>query len=345
VIETVMDARGGVDVHAHWFGADLGERVARSDPRWPVLRLDSESRGSLLLGDSVFRQVGRSLWDVPTRLTDLDAAGIGHQVISPVPVMLAYWAERGAATRFATATNDSIASAVGASAGRLRALGCVPLPHVDDAIAELHRVIEVLGLAGVEIGTRIGEWELDDPHLLPFFAAADDLGAVLFVHPMDGGGGVVRRAGQPFDFGIGMGTDTALAAGALVFGGVLARLPSLKVVLAHGCGTFAWSYPRMRLGARIWNDAAVEDLDEIVRRLWVDSLVLDPGLLGVLVRRFGGGRVMLGTDHPFVPGLLQDAGETLVRAGRDGFIEVSEVERIFGENARKLFGIGEADGL
>lgn len=327
---------GGFDVHAHWFGTDL---VAASydDPRWPTLVVDADDRGRLLLGDRTFREVRSSLWDVERRCADLDAAGIAVQVVSPVPVTFPYWADRRPAIAYAEASNASIAAAAAGSGGRLRGLANLPLPHVADAVRVLEQAMTgAEPLVGFEIGARVGDMELDDPRLLPLFEAAAGLGAVVLVHPADGGGGTVRRTGQPYDFGLGMLADTALAAGALVFGGVLDRFPSLRVVLAHGCGGFAWSYPRLRLGAELFQGADAQRLDELTRSLWVDSLVLDPEHLRLLVHHFGPDRIVLGTDHPFFPPITAGAREFLAAAEAAGALPHGGADHVFARNGQSL---------
>lgn len=329
----------GVDTHAHYFGTDLADALrSMNHPRWPVL-VPGGGTGRIMLGDRLLRTVRSVLWDVEERIAELDAAAIGMQLISPVPVMLAYWADERVGVACARATNDSIAAAVARSRGRLAGLGTVPLPHVDAAVDELRRAIVDLGLKGVEIGTQIAGEDLDSPKLEPFFEAAESLGAALFVHPMDGGGGVIRRAGQPYDFGLGMVTDTAVAATALVFGGVLERFPNLRVALAHGCGTFGWAYPRLRLGAKIFDGADESALDALVRSLWVDSLVFDPEYLGLLVHRFGSDRVMLGTDYPFIPGQLEGAQAFLASAES---LDANEARRIHAENGMAFLERGSS---
>jgi aminocarboxymuconate-semialdehyde decarboxylase len=211
---------------------------------------------------------------------------------------------------------------------------------VGASIDELTRIMTDLGLRGVEIGTIIAGRELDDPQLRPFFAAAQALGAVLFVHPMDGGTGVIRRGGQPYDFGIGMLTDTAVAATGLVFGGVLDEFPDLKIVLAHGCGAYPWTYPRLRMAAQLGGHGDVERLDELTRKLWVDALVFDPAHLKLLVHRFGAGRVMVGTDHPFVPGQLAGVPGIVHAAVACGDITVADATAILGGNAIEFLKVG-----
>lgn len=330
---------GVVDTHAHFFPRGLSAPAEGADPRWPVLRPAREepTRGGIHQGDALFREVNSQLWDVEDRLASMDTHGIEQQLISPVPVMLTTWADPGPAAAFAREVNDGIAVAAAGSGGRLVGLAGVPLQDVDAAIVELERAMTDLGLAGVEIGTRVEGRELDDPELVPFFAAAADLGAAIFVHPMDGGRGSVRRSGQPYDFGLGMLTDTALAATALLTGGVLDRHPDLRIGFAHGCGTLAWGAPRIGLALSIWGEEGrSEAFDDLLRHLWVDTLVLDPAHLPLLVHRFGADHVMVGTDAPFIPGQLTGL-PGLLSGGLDHGLSRTDIDAIARSNGRAYF--------
>ncbi|WP_217576700.1 amidohydrolase family protein [Streptomyces sp. GbtcB7] len=332
-----------VDVHAHWFPLGLTDQSARTgDPRWPHLVADDEGSGRIMRGSEVFRKVSRSLWDVPARLADLDAAGVDLQVLSPVPVTLAYWGDPKAAEEFLREQNDLLAEAVAASGGRLAAIGAVPLQEPGAAVRELRRLTGELGLVGAEIGTQVAGHELDDPELRPFFAAAEELGVPLLVHPTDGGG-ATRRRGQPYEFGVGMLTDTALSATALVFGGVLEEFPGLRVALAHGCGSFPWTYPRTRAFATATGGAtAPARYDELVGTLWVDSLVFDPEHLRLLTTRFGADHLMVGSDHPFLPGYLRPAHEIVTDAAGQGVLTPTQTAGVLGRNAVEFFGLTPA---
>lgn len=291
-----------VDVHTHFFPTGLPDLAATTgDARWPSLRVDADGRGRIMRGDALFRPVAAPCFDVVARLGAMDAAAIDVHVLSPVPVTLTTWADAGAAAEWATRQNDALAAAAARAPDRFRWFGSVPLQDTDLAITELDRARTQLGMDGVEIGTTVAGRELDDPSLRPFFAAAAALDVPVFVHPLDGGGGAIRRTGVPYDFGLGMLTDTAMAAGALLFGGVLAELPTLRVGLAHGCGSFAWAYPRLARGASLGGTFDPGPTDALVRRLWVDSLVFDPAHLPVLVERFSADHVVLGSDFPFYP--------------------------------------------
>jgi aminocarboxymuconate-semialdehyde decarboxylase len=231
--------------------------------------------------------------------------------------------------------NEGIAAAVAGSAGRLDGLGTVPLQDVDLAVSELDRLMTDLRLAGVQIGTQVGGRELDDPALAPFFEAAADLDAAVFVHPLDGGASSIRRTGPPYDFGLGMLTDTAMAAGALLFGGVVLRHPRLRIGLAHGCGTMAWAAPRLKLAARIWGHRDIHAaFDDLLARLWVDTLVFDPAHLPLLVHHFGAGHVVVGTDYPFIAGQPEGVRDLLSAATSRGALGQDEAAAILSANGR-----------
>lgn len=328
-----------VDAHAHHFPSSVGTITPASGELLPRLVVDDERSGRIMIGDQVFRHVTSQLWDVEHRLQAMDEAGVQLQVVTPVPVMLTYGASVGAAQEYAGAVNDALAADILASDGRLVGLATLPLQDSDLAVKELERAMGDLGLRGVEIGTTIAGTELDDPSLTPFWEAAERLGAAVFVHPVDGGGGAVRRSGQPYDFGMGMLTDTSIAATALVFGGVLERFPRLRIGLAHGCGAFGWLYPRLRMAHGIWGGGQVDAADERMRSLWVDTLVLDPEHLRLLVHRFGPDKVMVGTDHPFFPDVFAAAGSFVRDAADARILDTEVVEPILSGNALGFLGL------
>ncbi|HEY3477958.1 MAG TPA: amidohydrolase family protein, partial [Streptomyces sp.] len=253
--------------------------------------------GRIVRGDGSARAVPSALWNVRERLRAMDSAGLSHQVISPVPeIMTQAWPEDPA---YARAVNDSIAQACRESGGRLIGLGCLPR---SDPAAELARCLG-LGLRGVLVGTRMAGSGLDVPGLSSLWASCEEAGACVFVHPIDHGRGVLCRSEPQMEIGLGMPADTAVAATALVFGGVLARYPGLRVLLAHGGSAFPWVYPRLRMAA----EGPGERWDALVRRLFVDTLVFDAAHLPLLAHRFGPDRLLLGTDSPFLSEHFADA--------------------------------------
>lgn len=322
-----------VDIHAHHFPVGLPDLATKlGDQRWPSLIVDDDPR--IMLGDTVFRKVRPSCFDVVARVGELEASGIDQQVISPVPITLVDWAEPVDALRFLALQNDLLAAAASESGGRLIALGAVPLQDTRRAIAEMRRTRHELGMAGIEISAMVDGRELDDPSFEPFWAAAAAEEVSIFIHPAHQRT-AIRRSGQPFEFGVGMLTDTALAASALVFGGVLERHPDLRIALAHGCGTFPWAFPRLRYMAALRSPDIGPLLDSLVRRLWVDALVFDPAHLDLLIRRFGDGHVMYGTDHPFLPEGFDGPLKVLSGAGLR-----RDVAGCHGANALRFLGVG-----
>jgi aminocarboxymuconate-semialdehyde decarboxylase len=331
-----------VDVHTHLFPRDLAKEFdTGSGTGLPGLELRPDGGGEIVLGGSTFRKVSASCWDPIRRLEHMDESGIDVQVISPVPITLVGTAPASVASAWSRRQNELLAAIVADHQGRFRALGMVPLQDVNAAVIELEYAVSVLGLPGVEIGTQVGGVELDDASLRPFFAAAEQLEVALFVHPTEGGT-TIRRTGSPYEFGLGMLTDTALAAGALVFGGVLAEFPALRIALAHGCGTFAWALPRLVRGTGIGGPAVdAQHIDEVVSSLWVDALVFEPVHLPLLVKRFGGEHVMLGSDFPFYDRRWGAPSDVIAEAASTGLISAADAAGMYGPNARRFLATPE----
>lgn len=294
-----------------------------------------------MCGEVTFRKVTSVLWDVDERLREMDIAGVSHQVVSPVPVTMEHACSPGADPAYASWINDSVAAACERSDRRLLGLGCLPLADIGKAVDELARCRD-LGLRGVEIGTRVGDLDLDAPELAPFWAACDRVGAAVFVHPILGGQGVVRRAGQPYDLGLGMLADTAIAASSLVFGGVLERHPNLRVALAHGCGAFPWAYPRLRVAADLGGAGDPDLWDALTRRLYADTLVFDDEHLRLLVHRFGADRLLLGSDAPFFPDQLAKSMRSVEVARESGALPADLGHERLCRNALEFLGLDDA---
>jgi aminocarboxymuconate-semialdehyde decarboxylase len=335
-VRPVHDARA-VDIHAHHLGRELATSIG-GDPDAPRLVIDDEVSGRIMCGEQIFRKVGSMLWDVHVRLAEMERAGISHQVLSPVPVTMEHAWTPKAGLAYARLVNDSIVAACEQSDGRLIGLGCLPFEDMEAALMELARCLQ-MGLRGVEIGTRIGVFDLDAPELDRFWAACESEGAAVFVHPIQGGQGVVRRAGQLYDLGLGMLTDTAIAAASLVFGGVLARYPAVRIALAHGCGAFPWAYPRLAVAAHLAAGGDPAEWDALTRRLYADSLVFDDEHLRLLVHRFGADRILLGSDAPFFPDQMRKSMHGIDRAREDGCVPAHLDHGLLARNALEFLAL------
>ncbi|MGW6356352.1 amidohydrolase family protein [Streptomyces sp. NPDC055092] len=325
-----------VDVHAHHLNAD----VVPPDPTAPHLVIEGPDGGRIMRGQETFRDVQPVLWDVSLRLAEMDRSGISHQVISPVPVTMEHACAPTTDPDYARSLNESIATATAASGGRLLGLGCLPLHDIKAALAELERCQQI-GLLGVEVGTRVGDLDLDAPQLDEFWHACDASGAAVFVHPVHGGREVVRRAGAPYDLGVGMLTDTALAASALVFGGVLSRHERVRIALAHGCGAFPWAFPRLEVAAELAAQGTDTNWIELARRLYADTLVFDDEHLRLLVHRFGAGQLLLGSDAPFFPDQMAKSMQSVQNALHSGALPSGTDHVRLARNALDFLGLSD----
>jgi aminocarboxymuconate-semialdehyde decarboxylase len=249
-----------------------------------------------------FRDIQDNCWDPQRRIEDCDRHGVSVQVLSTVPVMFSYWARPEDTHDLSRLLNDHLAEVVQAQPQRFAGLGTIPLQAPDLAVREMERCVRELGLCGVEIGSHANDWNLNHPSLFPVFEAAQALGAAVFVHPWDVVGRD-RMSDYWMAWLVGMPAETALAICSLICGGVLERLPRLRICFAHGGGSFPGTIGRIDHGFRVRPDLCAVHNDKSPRsylgKFYVDSLVHDADALRHLIHLFGANRVALGSDYPF----------------------------------------------
>jgi aminocarboxymuconate-semialdehyde decarboxylase len=292
-----------IDLHTHVVPPRWDDWAARwGGGAWPRLVPGDACRATLMTGDRFFRDVTDRAWSPARRVEDMDRLGIDRQALSPPPVMFCYWAEPAAAQAFARMQNEHVAGVVAAHPRRFAGMATVPLQDVGLAIAELRHAREALGLRAVEIGTCPAGRDFDDPELFAFFEACRDLGMAVFVHPATPLAGGERMTRYYFPLIVGNPLETALAISKLIFGGVLERLPDLRICFAHGGGAFPFTLARLNHGwtVRPEGPAAIpRPPREYARRLYVDSLTLGARNLRFVAEELGADRIMLGSDYPF----------------------------------------------
>jgi len=287
---------------------------------WPNLRekygyggfisLDHHQCGCarMMVDDKFFREIEHNCWDAKVRLTDCAKHNIDVQVLSTVPVMFNYWAKPKDTLDLSKYLNDHIAGIVNDHPKQFVGLGTVPMQSPDLAIKELERCVEDIGLAGIQIGSHINDWNLDHPSLFPVFEAAQDLGASIFVHPWD----MMAKEKMPkywLPWLVGMPAESSLAICSMIFGGVLKRLPNLKIAFAHGGGSFPANIGRIEHGFNVRPDLCAIDCDinprDFLQQITFDSLVHDPLALNYLIDLVGADNIALGSDYPFPLGELE----------------------------------------
>ena len=238
----------------------------------------------------------------PARI--LEETGVDRVVLSPWVRLL------GSDHR---ARNEALAGLVGE---RVSALGSVPLDEPD----ELRAVLDA-GLAGVEVPASVDGTYLGDERFEPFWAAAEELRALVFIHP-------TTRAFDWPDYylwnTVGNPFETTITAAHMVGAGVLERHPGLRVILAHGGGALPALRGRLRRAATLQGRS---DPEASIRRFYFDTVTHDPEVLRELAAFAGADRIVLGTDHPFDMG-DPDPLATVRAAGLDPEALGANAERL-----------------
>jgi aminocarboxymuconate-semialdehyde decarboxylase len=324
-----------IDLHTHilppgW--PDLRRRTGYGG--WVQLEHDAPGCARMVVDGQLFREIQDNCWDPARRIEDCQRHGVHVQVLSTVPVMFSYWARPEDTYDLSRLLNDHIAEVVRQHPRRFAGLGTLPMQAPELAVRELKRCVGELGLQGVEIGSHVNEWNLDHPALFPVLERAQDLGAAVFVHPWDILGR--ERLGKYFlAWLVGMPAETSLAICSLIFGGVLERLPRLRLCFAHGGGAFPGTFGRIERGFDCRPDLCAATNPRSPRhylgRFYLDSLTHDAEALRLALGLVGAERIALGSDYPFPlgeaePGRLIESMPDLPDAAKERLLAGTALE-------------------
>lgn len=326
------------DVHAHVLLPALHEEVCRRDPDGvaaaeAVDLVRNGATSQAVSGPMVAARIAR-LVDVRERLAVMDAQGVDRQWVSASPNHFYPWAGEQLAVWVAAEANRLVAEHVAQAPDRMTGLGLVPLQHPSRIRECLDDAMLGRGLAGVEISSYAGDVELSDSRLEPFWSRAEELGAVVFLHPF--GCSLDERLDRFYLANtVGQPVENAVALSHLIFAGVLDRHPDLKIVAAHGGGYLPTSIGRSDHAWRVRPDAqgCAHEPSSYLRRIWFDTVVHDAAVLRQLVEVAGATQVVLGSDYPFDMGVDDPAG-FVCGAG----LTAETVQCILGGNADRLRG-------
>jgi aminocarboxymuconate-semialdehyde decarboxylase len=274
----------------------------------------------------------------PRRIGEMDEQGIDMEALSINPFW--YKAERDQAAEVVRIQNDRLAEFCATYPDRFVAFASVALQYPELAVEQLVHGVKKLGLRGAAVGASVAGLEFSDPKFHPFWAKAEELGVLIFIHPqstpdlanrLKGNGWLANTIGNPL--------DTTIALSHLIFEGTLDRFPDLKICSAHGGGYLPSYAPRSDNSLRVAPemDTGVKlkkKPTEYLRQMYYDTLVFTSEALRHLAAEVGSNRLVIGTDHP-IPWQSKSVDHILKAPG------FSDKERrmMLGETAAKLLGI------
>jgi aminocarboxymuconate-semialdehyde decarboxylase len=268
----------------------------------------------MMKGDKFFREIENNCWSAEKRMDECAHHHVDVQVLSTIPVMFSYWAKAKDCLEVSQYLNDHIADIVHKYPRKFIGLGTIPMQDPAMAIKELERC-KSIGLAGIQIGSHVNDWNLNATELFPIFEAFVKLDMAVFVHPWEMMG-EQKMAKYWLPWLVGMPAETSLAICSMIFGGVFERLPKLRVAFAHGGGSFPATIGRIEHGFNCRPDLVAIDNKvnprEYIGKFYLDSLVHDKAMLQYIVDLFGTDHIALGSDYPFPLG--EDRPGELIRS-------------------------------
>lgn len=323
-----------IDIHNHFYPPEYLEALRRGPS---AVRVTTDLQGNPLLhypGDYNVAVPGHR--DVEYREEVLEREGLTTQVLTlTTPGTHVETPVRAA--ELARLVNDAFAAIVAERKPRFTALATLPLNDPQAAAAELRRAVEELGLPGAMLFSNVGGVALSDRRFWPLYEEADDLGAVLHVHPTAPVGvesmteyWLMPLVGFPF--------DTTLAAAQLVFSGVASRYPRIRWVLSHLGGAVPYLAERLDRGYHAFRECR-EHLDrapgEILRTWYYDTVSFEPRALRLALDFAGADHLLAGSDYPHRIGSIPAMLESIESLG------LSETDRaaVLGGNAARLYGL------
>lgn len=295
----------------------------------------------MLIDGEHFRDVTKNCWDPHTRIEECEKYEVDVQVLSTVPVMFSYWAKPKDTADLSMILNDHIADLVTEFPKKFIGLGTLPMQDADLSIKELTRLKEIKGIAGVQIGSHINGWNLDDPRIFPILQAAQDLDLSVFVHPWQMLGSD-RMNLYWLPWLVGMPAETALSICSLIFGGVFEKLPKLRIAFAHGGGAFPSIIGRLEHGYNVRPDIVAthnkHNPRDYIGKFYLDSLVHEPSVLQYMIDLFGADCIALGSDYPFPLG-EENPGEMI----KNMKLEKNIVSALYADTALKWLNLKRQD--
>lgn len=331
-----------IDIHTHilpenW--PDLKERYGYGG----FMQLEHCGNGCarMMMDGKHFRDIESNCWDPQVRIEECQKSSVDVQVLSTVPVMFNYWAKPKDTLDLSMILNDHIAKIVTNFPKRYIGLATLPMQDADLSIKEMERCVKTKGMAGIQIGSHVNGWNLDDPRIFPILEAAQDLNTAIFVHPWQMMGSD-RMSLYWLPWLVGMPAETALSICSLIFGGVFEKLPKLRVAFAHGGGAFPSIIGRLEHGYNVRPDIVAthnqHNPRNYIGKFFVDSLVHEPAVLEYMINLFGADCIALGSDYPFPLG--EEEPGKMIKAMK---LDVTTNNWLYADTALKWLNLNRKD--
>src|SRR5581483_7721733 len=335
-------AQGGplhIDIHNHVIPRAYIDAARRDSARLGTRVEDAGPDAVWVMQENGRRiQARPGHFDQPFRLREMDAAQIDVTVESLLPPLLPYWAPADVGAAICRTINDAIAADVAQYPDRVVGMGLVPMQDVAAAIRELDRLVRDLHLPSVLLGCNVNGKNFDEPELFPFFQRAQELEERVYFHPDVPA--YPRLDRYYLTSLIGNPLDTSISLTSLVFGGVVERLPDLKLCFAHAGGYAPWIRGRWAHGQEHRPEPKVatsQPFDDAFARLYFDSLIFRTDALEFLLRSVGADHVLLGTDYPADMGRWD---QVPIIQGLS-FLSQAEKDLVLGGNAARLLKLDQ----
>jgi len=322
-----------IDAHAHIIVSEITRAAAPAEGWRPDVFWKDKRQVVDFNGKQITSAVDEFV-HIEAILEAQQAAGVDHVVLCPWVSILRYETDPAEGLRASRIQNEALSRLAQAHPGRVSALGSVPLQDPQAAARELEALVKEPGLHGVEVAASVNGVYLGDDSFRPFWAAAEDCGAFVFIHPTTRGFKDAVFNDYYLWNTVGNPLETTVTAAHMVMAGVMEAHPRLKVLLAHGGGTILSLRGRLRHAQSFQPQARArlkESPEESLKRFYYDTVTHDAGLLGAVVDFAGAEHVLLGSDYPFDMGVKHPA-EIVRQLG----LPPDDEEKILGGNARRL---------
>ena len=264
-----------IDMHTHI--------IPKNMPNWTEkfgygkfihLEHNLDNSANMMQGGNFFRRIEENCWNDKQRITEYEKFNTQVQVVCTIPVLFSYWAKPKDCLELSEFLNDHIAALIQEYPQNYIGLATIPMQDPERAIKELERA-KSIGLVGIQIGSNINDENLSEEKFFPIFEACERLGMAVLIHPWQMMGfGSMEKYWLPWL--VGMPAETSRAACSMIFGGVLERLPNLRICFSHAGGSFLPTIGRIEHGFNSRPDLVAVDNPinprDYIGKFWVDCI-------------------------------------------------------------------------